>query len=294
MSSKHRKKIIRTINNEKNLELLSSNGLSFNSSSASMDIVFKQGVIGHIDSISIISHKHNAYVYKVIFFDIDGDILDERLLTTDRNKVLSIDNVAKMRFIFLETSDGKNINGVKLSIRGCFFKMKNLKTTIPTTTASTKPWDYCHPVDLMNKHYAKVLLTSVGGTLKLPQLLNSTKYNGHLLYFILEFKKNIIIRRIQNISILTKHHSIEKIRIELLNTQQQLLKRIDVSMFTQIAKTNLYYPNYPVHVQYLKVIILKGKPNKTIHWSIVGCFDRIKTNITTTKNSTSGCERGKP
>ncbi|CAF3386132.1 unnamed protein product [Rotaria sp. Silwood1] len=276
MSIENRKKLIRAVNGKENLDIFSPNGLSYNSTYASIDIAFKQGIISNIDNISIIGEEHNIKNYRVTFFDINDNIIDERLLNTNKNEILSIDYVATIRIVFLETINNKNINNVHLSIRGCFFKIPNFPTTKFTTMKTIKPPDYCHLIDIMDKHHAKRLFNRVGGTLNIPEIFNSTQNNNQPLYFILEFNKNIFIRHIQNISILTDNHHIQQIRIELQSKNRQLLKRIDMSIFKQTLNTALYAPNYPIHVKYLKVTIIKGKPNKNIRWSIIGCFDRIK------------------
>jgi len=276
MSSENRNKLLESVSGNKSLELFSPDGLSLNSTYGSIDIAFKQGIISNIDNITIIGNKHNIKKYQITFFDINNGIIDERLLTTDQNEILSIDNVATIRILFLETIDNKMINGIKLSIRGCFFKIRNFKPTKSPTIKSTKPPGYCHLIDLMNKRYTKRLLNRIGGTLNLPEIYNSTQKENQSSFFILEFNSNIFIRNIQNISILTKNHHIEQISIELYNKNRQLLKRMNVSMFESIINTNLYQPIYPLHVKYFKVTILKGKINENITWSIIGCFDRIK------------------
>jgi hypothetical protein len=256
--------------------LFSPTGLSLNSTHGSIDIVFKSGIISNIENISIIGTEHNIKKYRITFLDINHGIIDDRLLKSDQNELLSIDNVAAIRFVFLETIDNKTIHGIKLSIRGCFFKIPNFKPTKPTTIKPTKPPGYCHAIDLMKKPQAKRLLARVGGTLNLPDIYNSTQKENQSSFFILEFNKNIFIRNIQNISILTKNHHIEQIHIELHDKNRQLLKRIDVSMFEKTRQINLYQPIYPIHVKYLKVTILKGKADENITWSMIGCFDRIK------------------
>ncbi|CAF2974568.1 unnamed protein product [Rotaria sp. Silwood2] len=122
---------------------------------------------------------------------------------------------------------------------------------------TTKPPEYCHSIDLMDKRHAKRLLKGVGGTLNIPDIYNSTQNNSQSLYFILEFNETVFIRHIQNISILTNNHHIQQIRIELQDINRQLLKRIDMSIFKQTSNTNLYTPNYPIYVKYFKVTIVK-------------------------------------
>ncbi|CAF2056938.1 unnamed protein product, partial [Rotaria magnacalcarata] len=275
MSAEHRHKIILTINSTENSNMFSSNGLSFNSTSGSIFIAFKQGIFGNIDHLSIIGHRHNIKHYGVSFFDLDNDKIDERLLKVDSHEIFSVDNVAAIRIVFLDTNDNRNINHVQLSIRGCFFRIPNFETTQMTTMTTTKRPEYCHAIDLMNKLYVKRLIARAGGTLAIPELFNATQKDNHSIYFILEFKKDILVRHIQNISILTTNHRVEQIRVELLDENRQLLKRIDLSVFKQILNTNLYFPTHPTYIQYLKVIITRGKPTRNIYWSIVGCFDRI-------------------
>ncbi|CAM4908393.1 unnamed protein product [Rotaria socialis] len=275
MAAKNRHKIILTVNSTEHSNMFSSNGLSFNSTSGSIFIAFKQGIFGHIDHISIIGHQHNIKHYEVSFFDLDNDKIDERLLKVDCHEKFSADNVAAIRIVFLDTNDNRNINHVQLSIRGCFFRIPKFETTQMTTMTTTKRHEYCHSIDLMNKQHVKSLIASAGGTLAIPKLFNATQKDNHSIYFILEFKKDIFIRHIQNISILTTNHRIQQIRIELLDENRQLLKRIDLSVFKQILSTNLYFPTHPTHIQYLKVTITKGKPIRNICWSIIGCFDRI-------------------
>ncbi|CAF2119946.1 unnamed protein product [Rotaria magnacalcarata] len=278
MSAEHRHKIILTINSTENSNMFSSNGLSFNSTSGSIFIAFKQGIFGNIDHLSIIGHRHNIKHYGVSFFDLDNDKIDERLLKVDSHEIFSVDNVAAIRIVFLDTNDNRNINHVQLSIRGCFFRIPNFETTqmtTMTTMTTTKRPEYCHAIDLMNKLYVKRLIARAGGTLAIPELFNATQKDNHSIYFILEFKKDILVRHIQNISILTTNHRVEQIRVELLDENRQLLKRIDLSVFKQILNRNLYFPTHPTYIQYLKVIITRGKPTRNIYWSIVGCFDRI-------------------
>jgi hypothetical protein len=272
MSIENRNKLLQLISDNKSLEIFSSNGLSLNSTYGSIDIAFKQGIISNIDNISIIGNKHNIKNYRITFFDINNGLLK----TIDKNEILSINNVATIRIEFLETIDNKMINNVKLSIRGCFFKIPNFKPTKSSIIKSTKPPGYCHSIELMDKYHAKHLLNRIGGTLNLPNIYNSIQKDNQSLYFILEFNKNIFIRNIQNISILTENHQIQQIRIEFFNKNRQILKHIDLSMFESMINTKIYEPLYPIHVKYLKVTILKGIENKNITWSIIGCFDRIK------------------
>jgi D-ribose pyranose/furanose isomerase RbsD len=276
MSIENRNKLLQSISNNESLGIFSPNGLSLNSTYGSIDIAFKQGIISNIDNISIIGNEHNIKKYQITFFDINNEIINERFLETDQNEILSIDNVAIIRIIFLETIDNKTINNVKLSIRGCFFKIRNFKPPKSSTIKPPKPPGYCHSIDLMNKHHAKRLFNRIGGTLNIPEIYNSTEKMNQSLFFIVEFNKNVFIQNLQNISILTKNHSIQQIRIELHNKNRQLLKRIDLSMFEQTINTNLYEPLYPIDVKYLKVTILKGEINENITWSIIGCFNRLK------------------
>src|SRR5207302_2103631 len=99
------------------------------------------------------------------------------------------DNVAKIRLIFLETNDNKKIHGIKLSIRGCFFKIPNFKIIKPTIIKPIKPSDYCHSIDLMNKRHMKYLLHRISGNLNLPEIYNSNKKSinqSSSSFFILE------------------------------------------------------------------------------------------------------------
>jgi len=276
MSIKNRNKLLQSINGNENLGIFSSNGLSLNSTYGSIDIAFKQGIISNIDNISIIGNEHNIKNYRITFFDIDNGIINTRLLKTDQNEILSIDNVATIRIEFLETIDNKTIKNVKLSIRGCFFIIPNFKSIKSSTIKPTKPPGYCHSIELMDKYHAKRLLNRIGGTLNLPNIYNSIQKENQSSFFILEFNKNIFIRNIQNISILTEDHHIQQIRIEFFKKNRQILKRIDLSMLESTINTKIYEPLYPIHVKYLKVTILKGITNKNITWSIIGCFDRIK------------------
>jgi hypothetical protein len=276
MSTKNRNTLLQAVSND-SLGIFSPDGLSMNSTYTSIDIAFKPGIISNIDNITILGDQHNIKKYRITFFGINDRIIDERSLNPDKNELLFIDNVATIRIAFLETIDNKNIKNVKLSIRGCFFKIPHFKSTKPTTTKSTKPPGYCHPIELMDKNHAKRLLSRVGGTLNIPQIYHTISNQSEPSFFILEFNKNIFIRNIQKISILTKNHHIQQIRLELQTKNRQLIKSIDISMFDQLSSdTNLYSPFYPIHVKYLKITILKGISNENIMWSIIGCFDKIK------------------
>lgn len=275
MSSEHRHKIIQAINSTEDIEMLSLDNLSFNSPYASIYIKFKQDTIGNIDHVSIVGNQHNIESYQVTFFDSDDNKIDERVFTVDDNDI-SVDNVAAIRVVLLNTIDHKNLHHVRLSIRGCFFSIPKFQTPPYTTTPSTKPSEHCQLIDLMDKNHIKKLVTRVGGTLNIPELYKATKNDTQSLYFILEFNDNIFIRQLENISIVTKNHHVEQIRIELLHKNHQLIKRIDLSVSNKVHNTKLYFPNSPKYVQYLKVTVTKGKPNGNITWSIIGCFDTMK------------------
>ena len=281
MSPKNRNNLLQAVSGNESLGIFSPNGFSINSTYASIDIAFKVGVISNIENISFSDNQHNIKTYRVTFFDINDRAIDERLLNRDKNELLFIDNVATIRIVFLETIDNKNIKNVKLSIRGCFFqipKYKSTKAITTTTTKAPKKSDYCQPIELMDRQHAKRLLSRVGGTLNISQIYKTMPSNkSQSSFFILEFNKDIFIRNIHNISILTKNHHVQQIRVELQNKKRQLLKTIDISLFEQSpSDTNLYTPFYPIHVKYLTVTILKGRTNENITWSIIGCFDRIK------------------
>lgn len=278
MSTENRNKLLQSVSGNESLGIFSPNGLSLNSTYGSIDIAFKQGMISNIENITMIGTQHNIKKYRITFFDINNGIIDERSLTTDTNQILSIDNVATIRIGFIETIDNKPINNVKLSVRGCFFKIPNFKPQKSSTPKPRKPPGYCNAIELMNKRNTKRLLNRIGGNLNLSEIYQSTeKVNqSSSLFFILEFKKEIFIRNIQNISIQTKNHHIQQICIEFFNKNHQILKRIDLSILEEILKTNLYQPIYPIHVKYLKITILKGKVIGDIQWSIVGCFSRVK------------------
>jgi hypothetical protein len=276
MTTENRNKLLQSIGGNESLGLFSSNGLSLNSTYGSVAIAFKPGIISNMENISIIGNENNIKNYRITFYDIDNEIIGERLLRTAQNEAVSVDNVATIRIEFLETIDNKTIKNVKLSVRGCFFQIPNFKPSKSTTPKPTKPPGYCHLIDLMDKHYAKRLLSRIGGSINLPEVYNSTQTTNQSLFFILEFHTNIFIRNIQNISILSKNHHIQQIRIELYNKNRQLLKHLDLSMFEPTLNTNLYTPVYPIHVKYLKVTILKGTVSENTTWSIVGCFDRVK------------------
>jgi hypothetical protein len=276
MTIENRKQLLQSIGGNESLGLFSSNGLSLNSTYGSVEIAFKPGVISNMEKISIVGNDHNIKNYRVTFYDINNGIIDERLLNVDQNETISIDNVATIRIAFLQTIDNKMIRKVKLSIRGCFFKIPYFKPPKSTTVKPKKPLGYCHLIDLMDKHHVKRLLSRIGGSINLPQIYNSTQTVNQSSFFILEFNKNIFIRNIQNISILTKNHHIQQIRVEFYNKNRQLLKHLDLSMLEPTLNTNLYTPFYPIHVKYLNVTILKGIANANTTWSIVGCFDRVK------------------
>jgi hypothetical protein len=286
MADENRNKLLRAVNNNASLSIFSPNGLSLNSTSGSIAIAFKQGIISNIDNITILGNNHNIKKYRITFFDINDRILDERLLTNDKNEILFIDNVATVRIVFLETTDKKNIHDVKLSIRGCFFKIPNFRTTKPATVKTTKPVGYCHSIELMDRQHAKRLLSRIGGNFNSSQIshsINPVQNQTQSSSFVLEFKKNIFIENIQNISILTKNHRVEQIRIELENKNGQILKRIDLTLNEQSTNTKLYSPIYPIRMKYLKVTVLKGKMDENLTWSFIGCFDRIKKTKKITK-----------
>ena len=282
MSEENRQKVLRAPTLNKSSALFSSEGLSFNSTTGFIDLPFKRDVVGNIETVTLLGGEHNVQKYRVIFFDINNRQLDEYVLEIGSNVSISVDNVAALRIVFLETSDQKHIRGVKLSIRGCFFKIPFLKTKKPVPVRTTKPPGYCNAIELMEKRNSKRLLRRIGGSIDLPQIFNASviaapaQNDSELPFYILEFNGNIFIRNIQRVAILSKNHQVKRIRIELHNKRQQLLKRVDLSLDGETDKTALYSPIYPIHVKYLKVTILKGKPTKAVQWSIVGCFDRIK------------------
>lgn len=273
MLEKNRKKILQSISDYSSLALFSSEGLSYNSTSGSVALAFKPGVIGNMEQIAIIGGKHNVRKYRVIFYDIRNRMIGERTFWTDQDEIISIMNVALIRIEFLETTDEKPIRNIKLTLRGCFFKIPHYKS--PKTT-TVKPQGYCSLIDLMDKRYTKRLFTQVGGTIDLPQLYNATDKVDQSKYFILKFRKNTFLRTMANITIRTEGHQIEQIRLELFHRNGQLLKRMDLSMLEPIIDGNLYTPLYPVHVKYLKVTVLKGRVTENIQWAIVGCFDRVR------------------
>lgn len=273
MLKENRKKILQSISDNSSLALFSSEGLSYNSTSGSVALAFKPGVIGNMEQIAIIGGKHNVGKYRVIFYDIRNRMIGERAFWSDQDEIISIVNVASIRIEFLETTDNKPIRNIKLAMRGCFFKIPHFKS--PKTT-TVKPRGYCSLIDLMDERYTKRLLTRVGGTIDLPQLYNATDKVNQSKYFILKFQKNTFMRNIANITIQTKSHQIEQIRVELYHRNGQLLKRIDLSMLEPVLDDNLYIPLYPIQVKYLKVTVLKGKITENIKWSIVGCFDRVR------------------
>jgi hypothetical protein len=274
MVMENREKLLQSISGNESLGLFSPNGLSLNSTGGSVEIAFKPGVISNMERISIIGNEHNIKNYRVTFYGIDNGIIGERLFRTDQNETISVDNVATIRIVFIETIDKKTIRNVKLSIRGCFFKIPHFKPSKPGKPK--KPHGYCHLIDLMDTRHVKRLLTRIGGSINLPQIYNSTQIVNQSSFFILEFNKNIFIRNIQNISILTKNHRIQRIRMEFYGKYQQLIKRLELDMLETTLNTNLYTPFYPIHVKYLKVTVLKGIVNENTSWSIIGCFDRLK------------------
>lgn len=276
MLAKNREKFLQSISGNDSLGLFSSNGLSYNSTYASVDIAFKPGMISNMEKIAIIGNEHNIKKYRIIFYDLNYGVITERLFQTDQDEVVSIANVATIRIIFLETIDNRTIKNVKLSIRGCFFKIPHYKPPKSTTVKPAKPRGYCHAIDLMDQRHAKRLLARIGGTLNLPHLYHSTEKVNQSSFFILEFHRNIFIRNLANISILSKNHHVEQIRLELYHKNGQLLKRLDQSMFELTENTNLYSPLYPIHVKFLKITILKGRIDGNFTWSIIGCFDRVK------------------
>jgi hypothetical protein len=276
MLQENRKKVLQSISDNSSLALFSSEGLSYNTTSGSVALGFKPGVIGNMEQIAIVGGKHNLRKYRVIFYDIRNRMIGERTFWTDQDEIISIVNVALIRIEFLETIDDKPIRNIKLAIRGCFFKIPHFKSPKTTTVKPGKPRGYCSLIDLMDKQYTKRVLTRVGGTIDLPQLSNATDKVNQSKYFTLEFKKNTFLRNMANITIRTETHQIEQIRVELYHRNGQLLKRIDVSMIEPIVDDSLYTPVYPVHVKYLKVTVLKGRVTENIKWSIVGCFDRVR------------------
>lgn len=278
MVKENRKKILHSVSDNSSLALFSSTGLSYNSTNGSVDIAFKPGVIGNMEQINIIGQKHNVRKYRVIFYDIRNRMIGQRSFWSDQDEIIAINNVAILRIEFLETIDDKPIENVKLSIRGCFFKIPNFKRRKSTTVKPSKPRGYCALIDLMDQRYRKRLLTHIGGTINLPKLYNAntTTTTEQSKYFLLKFQKDTFIRNIANISIRTKTHQIEQIRVELSHRNGHLLQRIDQSMLESINDTNLYTPLYPIHVKYLKVTVLKGNVTDDIQWSIIGCFDRVK------------------
>ena len=276
MLKENRKKILQSISDNSSLALFSSEGLSYNSTSGSVALAFKPGVIGNMEQIAIIGGKHNLRKYRVIFYDIRNRMIGERAFWSDQDEIISIANVASIRIEFLETTDDKPIRNIKLVMRGCFFKIPHFKSPKTTTVKPGKPQGYCSLIDLMDERYTKRLLTRVGGTIDLPQIYNATDKVDQSKYFILKFQKNTFIRNIANITIRANTHQIEQIRVELHHRNGQLLKRMDLSMIEPIVDDNLYIPLYPIHVKYLKVTVLKGRVTENIKWSIVGCFDRVR------------------
>lgn len=278
MSKENQNKLLQSVSGNESLGIFSPNGLSLNSTTGSIDIAFKPGMTSNIDHISIIGTQHNIKKYRLSFFDINNRIIDERQLKIDTNESLLIDNVATIRFVFLETTDNKPIKNVKLSIRGCFFQIPNYKPRKSTTIKPKPPTGYCNAIELMDKRNRKRLLNRIGGNINIPGIYQSTKQQiNESEFFILEFNKDIFIRNIHNISILTKNHQIQQIRIEFFNKKRQVLQRIDLSMLEKdIKPTKIYEPLYPIYVKYLKITILKGKITENINWSIIGCFNRLK------------------
>ena len=282
MSTENQKKVLRVTNGNDSSALFSPEGLSFNSTTGSIDLPFQRGVVGNIENITLLGSGHNVRKYRVIFFDINDRQFDEHVLETGSDAKISVDNVAAVRIVFLETNDKKPIRGVKLSVRGCFFKIPALQTKKPTRVRTTKPPGYCRAIELMDKRNSKRLLRRVGGSLDLPQLFNASviaaqaSNDSERPFYILEFNRNIFIRNIQRVAILSKNHQVKRIRIEFHSKREQLLKRVDISWDDETEKSPLYSPIYPIHVKYLKVTVLEGKPTKAIRWSISGCFDRIK------------------
>ena len=276
MVKENRKKILQSVSDNSSLDLFSPTGLSYNSTSGSVDIAFKPGTIGNMEQIAIIGEKHNVRKYRVTFYDIRNRLIGERSFWSDQEEVISIHNVAILRIEFLETTDDKPIKNVKLSLRGCFFKIPHYKPRKSKTGKPSKPRGYCSLIDIMDQQYRKRLLTHIGGTISLPRLYNASKKVEQSKYFLLKFQKNTFVRHIANISIRTKTHQIEQIRVELFHRNGHLLQRIDQSMLESMKETKLYTPLYPIHVKYLKVTVLKGRVTDDLQWSIVGCFDRVK------------------
>lgn len=285
MTDENRRKILRLINGYENLGLFSSTGLSFNST---IDLAFQPGVIGHIENLTIIGNEHNIKTFHVTFFDVDNQVIDERILNTnDGNRSISIDNVAMIRVVFLETTDNQTIRRVKLSLYGCFFKIPGYQLT-KSTSSTRKSIGYCRLIDLMNEQYRKRILDRIGGTISLPGIYNSSESNNNSKFFILEFNRKVFIRNIQNISLGNNQHAIKQIRLEFLDIKHRLLKHFDLTARRlETINSNLFVPSYPMHVKYLKITILKGEINDSqISWSIIGCFDRLqrtKTIITAWK-----------
>ena len=284
MSVENRAKILRGVSSNTSAEIFSANGQSFPATKGSIDIVFKQGIMGNIANVSLVGQTHNVKKYRVTFLNIHGRTIDERSFERgdDNNAILSIGNVAALRITFLETTDKKPIVGVKLSIHGCFFKIRHWKTVKTTRTKTRKTVSYCQGVELMEKRNARRMLNRVGGTLELPQIssgrliTSQTKNVTQPLFFVLEFNEDIFIRALQKIAIVSESHPTQQIRLELQNKQGHLLKRVDLSLAAPASETPLYSPMYPIRVKYLKVTVLNGTFNDNTTWSIFGCFDRSK------------------
>ena len=87
MLVKNREKFLQSISGNDSLGLFSLDGLSYNSTYASVDIAFKPGVTSNMEKITIIGNEHNIKKYRIVFYDLDHGIIAERLFQTDQDEV---------------------------------------------------------------------------------------------------------------------------------------------------------------------------------------------------------------
>ena len=257
MNDENRAKIIESTNSNRTFDL------SFNSSFAVFDVAFKENLIGQIENVTLFGDENNVKSFQIVFFGLDHRVLTD--FRFERNETMKnpVEHVNSIRFVFFDTIDGKNLRGIRLAIFGCFFRLPSIKRPKPKDVQATKPTELCRQIDLFNRTFSSQIFRRF-------QIENSTSS------FILEFRREIFLRNLRKLSIRSKNSQIQRVRIDLENQRRQLLKRVDVSFLDENDSTFLYSPIYPIHVRFLKIIVLKGEFNEKTQWSLIGCFDRIK------------------